>query len=208
MKEYHKIQTVFDRDPATKHRTLIDGSFAKSSFRFLQDNDWEWTEKIDGTNIRVGCDGSKVRFGGRTDNAQIPTFLYDKLQEMFSDNGALRQLGDDVTLYGEGYGAKIQKGGGNYIHDGVDFILFDVKIGDWWLARDDVYDVGDKLGVQCVPIIGHGPLRAAIEVAKNGASSKIGSATSEGLVMRPGAELFERDGSRVIAKIKSKDFVR
>ncbi len=205
MKEYHKIQTVYERDPATKHRTLIDGQFACSAFRFLQDNDWEFTEKIDGTNIRVHCDGSKVRFGGRTSNAQIPTFLYDKLQEMFGDNGALRQLGDDVTLYGEGYGAKIQKGG-DYIPDGVDFILFDVRIGDWWLSRNDAYDVADKLGVRPVPHLGHGTLSRAVHMAKAGFQSEIGTALAEGLVMRPGAELFERNGKRVIAKIKCKDF--
>lgn len=206
MKEYHKIQTVFQRDPATKHRTLLDGSFARNSFHFLQHNNWEWTEKIDGTNIRVHCDGNKMRFGGRTDNAQIPTLLYDRLQEIFGDNGALRRLGDDVTLYGEGYGAKIQKGGGNYIPNGVDFILFDVKIGDWWLERENVHDVGEQLGVDCVPIVDHGTISDAIDLARLGFASQIGTGQAEGLVLRPGAELFERDGSRVITKIKHKDF--
>lgn len=34
-----------------------------------------------------------------------------------------------VTIFGEGYGVKIQKGG-NYIPDDVNFILFDVRFGN------------------------------------------------------------------------------
>lgn len=34
-----------------------------------------------------------------------------------------------VTVFGEGYGVKIQKGG-NYISDDVNFILFDVRFGN------------------------------------------------------------------------------
>ena len=47
----------------------------------------------------------------------------------------------DVTLYGEGYGARIQKGGGKYLAKSCDFVLFDVKIGDWWLRREAVDEI-------------------------------------------------------------------
>ncbi|KKL53664.1 hypothetical protein LCGC14_2273140, partial [marine sediment metagenome] len=47
-----------------------------------------------------------------------------------------------ITLYGEGYGARIQKGGGDYRKGGdVSFRLFDVLIGETWLRRVDVEDV-------------------------------------------------------------------
>ena len=70
MKEYHKIKSLYERDHHTKK--LIEGKYADETIEFLKDNKWEFTEKIDGTNIRILWDGHKVMFAGRTDNAQIP----------------------------------------------------------------------------------------------------------------------------------------
>jgi hypothetical protein len=209
MTEYHKIQTVWLRDPANRYKTLLEGQWATPEFEFLAHADWEWTEKIDGTNIRVIVKDGKVSFGGKTDNAQIPAHLVTKLQERFLGNETLLGLGDDVVLYGEGYGAKIQPGGGNYIPDGCDFILFDAKIGEFWLRRPDVYDVAEKLGINRVPVISHGTLAEAVEYARTDRLSHSAAVErlSEGLVMRPMADLWDRRGKRVIAKVKRKDFV-
>ena len=207
MNEYPKIQTVFKRDPATNHRTLLDGVFSLVEFEYLQDAEWAWTEKIDGTNIRVSLAGGHVDFGGRTDSSQIPSPLITKLMALFRD-GLLSGVFPDgaFTLYGEGYGAKIQKGGGNYIPDGCDFILFDVTVGGMWLKRDDVEDVAEKLGIDVVPMIGAGTLQQAVYWARQDNHSEIGDAMAEGLVMRPAVELQTRRGHRIITKIKHKDF--
>mgnify|MGYP003290714294 CR=1 FL=1 len=61
MIEYHKIETLFERDEKTKK--LIEGNFRNKTVEFLKDNLWEFTEKIDGTNIRILWDGHKVTFG-------------------------------------------------------------------------------------------------------------------------------------------------
>ena len=82
MKEYHKIQTVFKRDPETKYKTLVDGNWALPEFEYLKDNLWEFTEKVDGTNIRIQLDIEGLYFRGKTDKAQIPPFLLDKLNKM------------------------------------------------------------------------------------------------------------------------------
>jgi len=208
MRLYHKIQTVFDRDPATKHRTLIEGQWAKPEFELLADLQWEWTEKIDGTNIRIIRDADGVTYGGRSDNAQIPAHLTNHLVETFGDNQALLDLGENVTLYGEGFGARIQKGGGNYIPDGCGFILFDVKIGDYLLRREDVYDVAKRLGIPAVPVVGFGTLHEAVDLVRGTMMSAFGPFVAEGLVMRPQVDLYDRSGHRVIAKIKTKDFPR
>jgi len=208
METYHKIQTIFKRDPATKYKTLLYGEWALPEFAYLATNEWEFTEKIDGTNIRVDWDCTEqVRFGGRTDNAQIPIFLLDKLQDLFppAKFGALYPE-TPMTLYGEGYGAKIQKGGGNYIPDGVSFILFDVMIGGNYLERHNIEDIADHLGIQVVPIVDRGHLVDAIDYAQRGFPSLVGNCVAEGLVMRPVVELRNRMGHRIIAKIKHKDF--
>lgn len=213
MREYHKIQSVYKRDEKTKR--FIEGEWTTPEFEYLQDAPWDWTEKIDGTNVRVHFDGTTVRFGGRTDNAQMPVFLLERLQNLFyadkmaesferNEDGSM-----DVTLYGEGYGAKIQKGGGLYKPDGVDFILFDVNIGGIWLRRDSVMEIGSKLSVDVVPSLeAHGTLVDAVEFVKRGGfDSKIGTAQAEGLVCRPSVELLNRMGKRIITKVKTRDFI-
>lgn len=207
MKEYCKIQTVYKRDPATKHKTLLEGDFSISAFEYLAKNEWIFTEKIDGTNIRVQFENGLVTFGGRTDNAQIPAFLVQRLMELFAADKLNTVFPDgNVCLYGEGYGAKIQKGGGNYIPDECGFILFDVLCGDWWLERENVEDIAAKLDIPVVPIIGTGTLLDAVEQTRSGFESIVGNCIAEGIVMRPKTELCDRAGRRVIAKIKHRDF--
>lgn len=206
MKKYHKIKTLFKRDPQTNRKTLIDGDFAIPEFEYLQDNEWVFTEKIDGTNIRVFWDMEKLRFGGRTDNAQIPTFLYDKLTDLFNDDLFREKFTCPVCLYGEGYGAKIQKRGCNYIPDGVSFILFDVFIGECWLRRESVEEIADGMGLKIVPIIGRGNLHELVDIVSVGFNSEWGDFQAEGIVARPSTELKARDGSRIITKLKCKDF--
>lgn len=203
---YHKIDSVFLRDPENNHKTFLEGQWARPEFGFLADSDWVWTEKVDGTNIRVHWDGEHVRFGGRTDNAQIPAFLIEHLQDKFTPEIMASSFDGEATLYGEGYGARIQKGGGNYRED-PGFILFDVYCG-MWLQRDSVEDIATKLDIPVVPIVGRGALADAIKFAREGFSSQCShvSRLAEGLVMRPRVELLDRQGRRIITKVKTKDF--
>lgn len=106
MKEYHKIKSLYERDHNTKK--LIEGKYTDETIEFLKDNKWEFTEKIDGTNIRILWDGHKVKFAGRTDNAQIPAELTNRLFELFGgeQNEQLfeQKFGNmAVMLVGEGY---------------------------------------------------------------------------------------------------------
>lgn len=212
MQEYHKIQSVYLRDPANKFRTFLDGQWAMPEFGYLADCRWVFTEKIDGTNVRVQWDGAAVKFGGRSDDAQMPMFLLDKLGSMFPTERMAEVLGPQggVTLYGEGYGAKIQKGGGNYIPGGCSFMLFDILAGDVWFERSKVEDIGRALNIPIVPIVGAGKLIDAIEMVRAAplASScaAVTGTNAEGLVMRPEVELRTRMGHRVITKVKAKDF--
>lgn len=207
MNPYHKIQTVYKRDPDNKYKTLLMGEFARPEFAYLANNPWTFTEKVDGTNIRISTDEGKLSIGGRTDRAQIPTFLLSKLMNTFAP-AAMREIfeGDNYTLYGEGYGAKIQKGGGNYNSSGVDFVLFDVWVDGWWLKRSDVIDIAEKLQVQVVPTVGRGTLAKMVATASCGFNSAWGDFRAEGIVARPEIELFDRGGRRIITKIKCKDF--
>lgn len=210
MKEYHKIQTVYKRDPKTNFRTLLTGDYSMCEFEFLEDNEWVFTEKVDGTNIRVMFDGEKVTFGGKTDRAQIPAELVAELDSMFKEDAALRifkeKFPDGVCLYGEGYGKGIQKGGCYSAYQ--TFVLFDVKVGPWWLQRHNVEDTAAAFGIAVVPIIGGGTLDDMVELTRKGFTSTWGDFMAEGIVARPAVELCTRGGKRVITKLKYKDFPR
>lgn len=206
MQEYHKIQTVFKRDPATKHKTLLEGEYSLPEFEYLAGNRWIWTEKVDGTNIRIHYDHGTVRLGGRADAAQVPATLINAINNLLPVESMSEVLGDScLTLYGEGYGPKIQKVGGLY-RDTQSFVLFDVRVGHWWLRRDAVEGIADQLGLDVVPIVGSGTLLEMVEAARSGVTSTWGNFQSEGYVARPEVELQGRNGQRIITKIKCKDF--
>ena len=210
IKEYHKIETLFERDIATKQ--LVVGKYRNSTVEFLKDNVWQFTEKIDGTNIRVHWDGHKVSFAGRTDRAQIPKHLLARLEELFggevNEEMFEQTFGEkEVTLYGEGYGDKIQTNG--YI-DGVDFILFDVFVGDLPLTRESIEGIAEVFDIGVVPVLFEGTLQDGIDYVRQHTKTTICAgfygAYMEGLVARPKVEVSDRLGNRVIVKIKYNDF--
>lgn len=219
MAEYQKIQTLFKRD---ERNIIIPDQFTYPEFEVLKDLKWECTEKIDGTNIRIELessgnpeDGIIMSFKGRTDKAIIPEHLLTKLNWLFDKEHLMEALNItdetqncNITLYGEGYGAKIQKGG-NYISNDVNFILFDVKIGKWWLDRESIKDIANKLGINAVPLMGYMTIPEAIEYVKKGFKSTIAENKdydAEGLVLKTPCGLLKRDGERLITKIKTVDF--
>lgn len=209
MREYHKIETLFERDEKTKK--LIIGKFRNPTVEFLKDNIWTFTEKVDGTNIRVFWNGHNVEFGGRTDNAQIPAHLINRLSELFGGetNAQMfeQKFGETpVELFGEGYGIKIQKGGA--YRDDVDFILFDVLINDNYQSRESVEDIAKYFGIDVVPIVLEGTLQDGLDYVLNNRKSIVAknSAELEGLVGRTKVETKGRTGKRNIVKIKYNDF--
>lgn len=201
--EYHKIQSVFKRNERGR---FIETAYSQDEFEYLRTNLWRWTEKIDGTNIRLHWNGQCVTVGGRTNNAQIPADLLaaigrlpNKFPEVFADC-------PEATVFGEGYGGKIQSGG-HYRPDPA-FIVFDVKIGDFWLRPPDVQKVANDLGLEVVPTQGLWTLDRAVEIVKNKAIDSLmpGGARIEGIVGVPIVPLFTRSGHRVITKLKLKDW--
>ena len=244
MLAYPKIETLFARDPVTRK---VTGIIRRPEFNLVKS--WLVTEKVDGTNIRVqvtetcnGCaagyepprDGvcgdcggtgrkRQVRFSGRSDAAQIPPFLLKRLHEMFPPERFDDVFNaDEIVFFGEGYGARIQKGGGAY-REGVSFRLFDVVVRadrqDWWLTWKDVEDVARKLNIDTVPVLGtdlmlgwaaslaSGESRVAIEdrhiyrLLKDSDQPR----RREGIVARTEPPLFDRKGNRMIWKLKGRD---
>lgn len=209
MEVYHKIKNIYERD--NKSKKIIEGKFTDETIKFLKDNKWEFTEKIDGTNIRIIWDGYRVYFAGRTEKAQIPAELGNRLFELFG-GGKNEQIFEQkfgnipITLYGEGYGKGIQSGG--LYSDIQDFILFDVKINDNWQERENVEKIAEYFGIKTVPIVLTGTLEDGVKFVKNKPLSQITKKEylMEGIVGRTTKELKDRSSNRIIVKIKASDF--
>lgn len=217
-KSYQKINTIYKRDLETNQ--LIYGDWSLPEFEYLKGCKFRAEEKIDGTNIQIRFNGVRVEFGGRTEKANIPPHLLRKLEELFTVDKMRKAFPPEnendhdspytnLTLYGEGYGVKIQKGGERYIKDDVSFILFDAKIDRWWLRRPDVEKIVSDLEIKAVPVIGYMTFEEAAKYVSNGYKSLIAedpTYDAEGLVLKTDVGLLDRSGQRIIAKIKARDF--
>lgn len=230
---YSKIETLYERNTERREDGLKPGALLPElklkNPLYGAIKEWVWTEKIDGTNMRVewtpggpffdggvGCDrmaDPELVVGGKSDKAQINGALMARMQSLFPVDKVKEVFPDKpVTFYGEGYGAGIQKIGGSYRTD-KDFILFDIfmhdadnPMGGWWFSDENMRNVAGKLGIEAVPLVGVWSLEEAAEYVRKGFKSKIGIADAEGLVGRTVATLFDCRGHRLITKIKTVDF--
>lgn len=198
-----------------------------------------WDEPM-APSFRTGVEFNMV-IKGKTDNAQIPPHLDKFMRETFTESKVYAALGikkfipieewiehnwvfskedptpdeskipEMYTIYGEGYGMKIQKGGGRYLSNSVSFRGFDVKVNDLYLLRDNAMEIFKKLGADTVPYLGQMTIDEAIDFVRAGFISTISedrTLMAEGVVLTSPLGLKNRRGERLIVKIKYEDFVK
>lgn len=210
--KYHKIDSVYKRDPATKYQTFLEGDWSRPEFELLADCLWVATEKVDGTNVRVHIQDDSYAVGGRTDKAELSESLSGRLSEIGERSLAAGLNG--LTLYGEGFGGRIQKVGPLYGDERV--TLFDVMVtrSGTFLKREDVRDIAEKVGVGVVPVFSVATLHYLIGLIRDRSpgdpvfQSRLGDCEAEGLVATPRGDFRDRLGRRIVTKIKRRDWVR
>lgn len=224
--EYVKINSLwkrngwyFDQDKKNSpdyqlgRQSFIIGDYAEPEFGNIKN--WSVEEKVDGTNIRITFNShlpielGGLKFEGRTADAQIPCHLLNYLQMHFTHD-RLSKVFDFpgyIILFGEGYGPKIQKGGGNY-RNSPGFILFDVVIAQWWLQRPDVKDIADKLEIPMVPQLGIMNEFEIVELVKSKPLSICSHTPQvmEGVICRSEPLVLFRKGTPIMWKLKCKEF--
>lgn len=222
MKHYPKINSIFKRDPNNNYKTFLFEEYSTSEIGYLAHNTWVGTEKLDGTSIVVHWDGENIKYGGHTPRSQIYSPLLTSLHKQFEPVYKLfKKLfsEDDVYFYLEGVGNKVQKGSGNYTSgvdpfgyrdplDKYDGVMFDIRIGNWWLKREDIESIGKEFRIAVAPIVFKGTLWEAVNKTSHGFESFWGAFSAEGMVLRPKVELKARNGSRIITKVKYRDFIK
>ena len=208
---YPKINSLFKRDTDKKKSLLID-DYALPEFGLIKH--WHVEEKIDGTNIRIDfvrahTTPDTVVYKGRTDESQIPDhllnyltgfFTYERLAHLFIHNTS-------VTLYGEGYGPKIQSG--DYYRDTPGFILFDILLDNkLWLTRQEIKLIADQLGLPVPADLGIMTEQEVIAFVKSNPPSRVSIQQHclEGIIARPEPLLLLQNGTPLMWKLKCRDF--
>ena len=123
-----------------------------------------------------------------------------------------------ITLYGEGYGGRVQKGG-RYRPD-ESFRLFDVVVESGtqyhWLEWANVRDIAAKLGIKTVPVMGGHIYTSNVEVlvqyglvsytAREDQGNPALMTFAEGIVARTDPYLYDGKGRPVRFKLKTRDY--
>ena len=203
---------------------FIEGDYACEEFALIKK--WQVQEKIDGTNIRInaktrpfGAASSgyvmDVSIHGRNEDSQIPRNIVEVCEKIFTQAKIIEcqdryydEKSCNIWFFGEGYGPRIQKGGGNYRSD-VGFILFDVCANGVWLTRDKVSFIAEKLGIPTPPIIGYMTEEEVVAYVKSNPKSLCSEREQimEGVICRTEPLLLCRNREPLMMKLKCKDFV-
>ena len=200
---YPKINSLWKRDD---DHLLMPGHYSCEEFGSI--TKWRVEEKIDGTNIVVKFVDGEVSFSGRTKKADIPKHLLEYLTNHFTVDrlASLFPEGKRVTLYGEGYGPKIQTG--DFYRPDVSFMLFDILVDHWWFTRDDLQNLGDQLDLPTPPDLGVMTEQEIIDYVKSKPDSlcSIKPQVTEGVICRPQPLMLFRNGKPIMWKLKVKEF--
>lgn len=169
-------------------------------------------EKIDGTNVRIIFDPNgeeKITILGRSKDSGMPTYLTEFLKSHFTFEklSAAFQTTHKLILYGEGYGHTIQSMGPKYRKD-VNFMLFDVHVGHFWLTRETVREKAALLDVPFPPELGIMTEAEIVAFVQSNPESLCSTKPQvmEGIIARTEPLLLFRNGSPLMWKLKVRDF--
>jgi hypothetical protein len=184
-------------------------------------------EKLHGTSAHISWNFNK-QTGGRDLHFFAGGESHQRFVALFNQEALVKALTDlglapdqDITIYGEAYGGS-QQGMSHTYGEKLKFGVFDVQIGDCWLAVPDAADVAKKLGLEFVHYRKISTDLAALDAERdmpsvqaiwNGVSTCVNlfgpienPKPREGIVLRPLVEMTDNRGNRVICKHKGDKF--
>lgn len=186
---------------AYKHGTK---DWTMPELEYLADIPFIWTEKIDGTNLRVIFDSAgDFEIRGRTDKAQLHPDLIRNVTAMFQNVEA-----SNLIFFGEGYGAGIQKIGANYRPD-KSFIGFDLynTEKDFFYPFELTKELYGHHKIDFVPeFLPKYSIYEMMQFLAGEPKSYFGDFEPEGYVGQPLVPLYTQYGERIKIKMKVRDF--
>ena len=203
---YPKFYAPYKRKKDSKY---LDLTQPREELLPYMNNETRWwvSEKLDGTNTRIIWDGYKVDVKGRTSSSQLQGYQNELLRELIqNDNYKFDETFgmQEVTIYGEAFGGKIQKN-----PHGVEpqFKVFDINIDGVWLDYPSVKEISKNLGLKYNDHVLFDSWDKVIDIFKDIKKGRDDfDEYFEGLVAVPGHMPLTRLGERVMTKIKVADF--
>lgn len=210
---YPKIQTLWKRTKRVGKTggVIIPGDYSMPELANV--TFYEVTEKIDGQCITVVLTKDDIKIQGKSEKSEfnkaheeLLSYIREKITRDLIDKIFDFGKASTVTLYGEGYGPKIQSG--HHYREDQSFILFDVLRDNTWLDGDEVTNIAADLGIDRVPIIEKAQpvwwIEQFVESRPHSLISK--TAMLEGVVCRSVPLMFTKRGDRIMFKLKCKDY--
>jgi RNA ligase (TIGR02306 family) len=165
------------------------------------------TEKIHGTNCRVGWIEGELMAGSMSVRRARPERLGDSIYwkplETVGVQALLENLGQSakqVILYGEVFGSRVQNL--NYGQVGtLGFRAFDLLVEGKYLDTDPFLAACAEFGVPTVPVLSRGPYDlATVKTHSEGATTLGADHIREGVVVKPHRERTDPKVGRVCLK--------
>lgn len=232
---YEKILAPFCRDDA-KQKIVNINKWSKPEFEMLQNLNWIWTQKIDGTNLNIVWDGERIYYVGHTDKTQWndrskqlieSTFCTPEAETIFEELYGSQPVTVSMELVGKDFNQ-------NYGHPDGYFYLYDIRNGDtgkYW-NREAVESFlkafdPNKENMDIVQVLFEGSIKDAVQFVRlandtwnkdfktswftrNEVSWRVenplGKYPIEGIVGRLPIELYNAKGERLITKVKCRDY--
>ena len=189
----------------------ISNLYSPSARQILLFRECYALEKVHGTSAHIAWKQGKLTFssGGASEQAFKALFneksLTEELEREFGSN-------EDVTIYGEAYGGKMQKMSDTYGPD-LRFIVFDVQTTTRnWSTVPEAKTFAERLGLEFVPYALVSTDLQVLDTERDKPSEvavRRGCGSDkqrEGVVLRPLVELNDTMGERIICKHKTANF--
>jgi len=182
-------------------------------------------EKIHGSSAHISWKDGKVHedlhcIGTNKQEGKVNLFcggckkeLFDSLWDKEELKNKFIETGiEEVTIYGEGYGGKMQGMSATYGKE-LKFVAFDVKIGHCWLDVPKAKEFCDLIGIEFVAYekvstnledLDRERDKDSTQAIRNGLGE---GKMREGVVLRPLFELKKNNGARIICKHKRDEFM-
>jgi len=158
-------------------------------------------EKLHGTSAHIKWKNGKLSFfaGGCNHERFVALFDSPVLTEKFAKLNL-----DEVVVYGEAYGGKLQKMSHVY-GTNLRFTAFEVKINGMWLSVPDADVFVTETGLDFISYVKIPATIEAIDAQRATPSvhAVVPDKMREGIVLRPVIELTRNNGARIIAKHKN-----
>jgi len=181
------------------------------------------SEKVHGSSAHIGWkthamitdepDGNRPQgkvnlfCGGCKKELFNALFNIEELADKFIETGL-----DDVVIYGEGYGGKMQGMSATYGKE-LKFVAFEVRIGGCWLNVPKAHEFCKSMGIEFVAYervstdiekLDAERDRPSRQAKRNGIEE---DKIAEGVVLKPLIELRKNNGARIICKHKRDEFM-